>query len=40
MKRANALILSLIMALSLVACGTHAAPDNATTTTSEANNDP
>lgn len=40
MKRAIALILSLIMALSLVACGTPAAPDNANTSDSEENNDP
>ena len=40
MKRAIALILSLIMALSLVACGTPAAPDNANTSNSEENNDP
>lgn len=40
MKRAIALILSLIMALSLVACGTPAAPDNTNTSDSEENNDP
>ena len=40
MKRAIALILSLIMALSLVACGTPAAPDNANTSNSEESNDP